>query len=381
MTLEALRAQYPHTTDQIYLNHAATGVLSRRAVAAIDDFVRDRHGLNIENYLTFAPVIDRTLGQIADVLGTDASRVEFVPNTSAGLSILAEGLNWREGDRIAVPACEFPANVYPFLNLRDRGVEVDFIPHNDGRFSLEDIERTLTARTRLLSISWVQFLSGFRIDLKAVSALCRKHDVLLAVDAIQGLGALTLDVEDAGIDFLSSGGHKWLMGMQGLGFIYVSPRIQEQIRPAAGWLHGPVDWERLFDYELRFHDDARRFRLGTLNGVGIAALNATLDLYLESDPRGCEQRLLSTTALLAERLDALGLEPYGREAGEAPLSGIITYKHAAADQLARFLTSKSISVSVRNGLVRFAPSYYHTDEEVDIVAARVAEFQEAGNGE
>lgn len=380
MTLEALRAEYPHAVDQIYLNHAATGVLSRRAVDAIDRYVRERHGLNIENYYTFAPVIEQTLTQIASLIGTDASRVEFVSNTSAGLSILAEGLPWREGDRVAVPGCEFPANVYPFLNLKDKGVEVDFIPHNEGRITLEDIERTLTEKTRLLSISWVQFLSGFATDLKAVSELCRRHNVLLSVDAIQGLGALTLDVEGAGVDFMSSGGHKWLMGMQGLGFIYVSPRAQELIRPVAGWMHGPVDWERLSDYDLRFHDSARRYRLGTLNSVGIAALNATLALYLDADPAWCERRLLGTAALLAERLDELGLEPYGRDRGQAPLSGIVTYRHPEADGMARYLSERRIAVSVRNGLLRFAPSYYHTDEEIAVVAEVVAEFLERRSG-
>ena len=223
MTIDALRAHFPHTEHQTYLNHAAVSPMSRTVREAIDAYVAERHGADpsapIENFDAFQSVMAETKERAAGVLGTDPGRVEFVPNTSAGLNVLARGLEWAEGDRIAVPDGTFPTNVYPFLNLEDQGVAVDFVPTDEGAYTVDDVEATLHPETRLLSVSWVHFLSGFRADLDALGALCETHDVLFCVDAIQGLGALRLDVEAAGIDFLASGGHKWLLAAQGVGLL------------------------------------------------------------------------------------------------------------------------------------------------------------------
>ena len=278
------------------------------------------------------------------------------------------------GDRVAVPACEFPANVYPFLNLADRGVEVDFIPHREATFGLDDVEQALRPRTRVLSVSWVQFLSGFQVDLAAVGRLCREHDVLFCVDAIQGLGALQIDVEGAGVDFLASGGHKWLMASQGIGLLYVSEALQQRLRGPAGWLHGPVDWENLFEYDLRFHETAQRFRLGTLNSVGVAALHATLGQYLAVGPERVEARVRAGAGRVAEGLDDLGYRRYGRSDGPAR-SGIVTVRHDRAEEVREALHEEGIEVAVRNGLLRFAPHYYNTSAEVDRVLEALAAWR------
>jgi cysteine desulfurase/selenocysteine lyase len=376
MTLDALRAQFPHTTHTIYLNHAATGPLSRPVLDAIEAFVAQRHEGAIENYYAFQPVVEETLARLARLLGTQPERVAFMPNTSYGLSLLAEGLAWEPGDRIAVPACEFPANVYPFMNLERYGVVVDFISHRDGTIALEDVEAALHPRTRLLTLSWVQFLSGFRADVAAVGALCRDRGVLFSVDAIQGLGALRLDVEACGIDFLACGSHKWLMGTQGFGLLYVTEALQEQITPPAGWLHGPVDWDNFFDYRLAFHPDARRYHLGTLNNLGIAALHAALGLYFEAGPAWCEAQVLDRARALADGLVRQGLARYGT-GDPAHASGIVTVRHAAPEALFEHLQARNIAASLRNRLLRFAPTYYNSPDEVDRTLEAVADFDRA----
>ncbi|HET6569645.1 MAG TPA: aminotransferase class V-fold PLP-dependent enzyme, partial [Rhodothermales bacterium] len=276
----------------------------------------------------------------------------------------------------ALPGCEFPANVYPFLNLRRKGVEIDFIPHRESTLSLEDVERALTPQTRLLSLSWVQFLSGFRTDLKAVGRLCRERGVIFCIDAIQGLGALRIDVQACGIDFLACGAQKWLMATQGIGFLYLSARLQERLAPAAaGWLHGPVDWDNFFDYELAFHPDASRFRLGTLNDVGIAALHAALGVYREAGPEWCERQVLARVAELARGLEGLGLERYGTP-DPAHASGIVTVKHPQADAVQAFLQERGITTCVRNRMLRFSPTYYNTPEEIQKTLAAIAAFQD-----
>lgn len=366
MDLQQVRRAFPHTKELIYMNHAAVSPMSKPAMDAIHAFLQERHLTNIENYFDFLPVVDEARELAAKLLGTHHDQVAFVSNTSYGLNILAQGLTWNKGDRILIPGCEFPANVYPFMKLEEQGVKVDFITHKEGTFSLEDIEAAITPETRLLSISWVQFLSGFKADLKAIGDLCKSHDILFCVDAIQGLGALEIDVEACGIDFLASGGHKWLMAMQGIGLVYVAKPLLEQLSPFAGWLHGPIDWEHLIDYKLSFFDDARRFDLGTQNAVGIAALRAALSLYLEATPAWCEQQVLTNAGILRDGIKALGGTIYG-DSPEHHHSGIVALKHKEANSLFESLKERRIHVAVRNGLLRIAPTYYNSAEEIDTV--------------
>ena len=370
--LRALRRRFPHTQTQIYLNHAATGPLSRPVVQAVRRYLQQRYIGPIDNYEELAPIIDETRRLVATVLGTTPDRIAFAPNTSSALGLLAQGLDWRPGDRIAIPACEFPANVYPFMNLQHRGVQIDWIPHREGTFTVEDVARALTPRTRLVTLSWVQFLSGFRVDLAQIVACCHERGVWVSVDAIQGLGALPIDVEATGIDLLAAGTHKWLMGLQGLAVCYVRPALQEVLRPPAGWLHGPVDWNRFFDYRLEFYPDARRYETGTPNQAAIVALHAALKQYLALGMDWCARRVLALRRQLADGLRRLGLARYGTD-DPAHASGIVTVRHPQAEALAAFLKAQQIIASVRNGMLRFSPTYYNTAEEIDRTLETVAE--------
>lgn len=379
MALDALREHFPHTEHTIYVNHAATSPLSQPVIEAIEAYLGERHGADpeapIQNYEAFQEVQGQTRKRLARLVGTTPDRIAFARNTSAGLNVLAKGLDWTPGDRIAVPGCEFPANVYPFMNLEREGVVVDFIPHEEGTFTLDTIEQTLCPETRLLTLSWVQFLSGFRADLEAVGAICAERDIIFCVDAIQGLGALQLDVEACGIDFLASGGHKWLMATQGVGFLYCREALQEQLHPAAGWLHGPVDWDHFFDYELTFHPDARRFELGTTNSIGIAALHAALGLYFECGPEWVEARVLERAKTLARGLSRLGYQRYGTGDPEHA-SGIVTIHAEDPEALQAHLADRQIECAVRNQKVRFAPTYYNSAGEMERILDAVAAFNQ-----
>ena len=377
MTLETLRSYFPHLDHHTYLNHAAVSPISTRVRDAIDEYLAERHGAQhdapIANFGSFQPVMKRAKERAAQVLGTGAAQVEFVPNTSAGLNLLTRGLDWSDGDRVAVPDGSFPTNVYPFQNLEADGVSVDFVPTDEGAYTLSAIEDTLRPETRVLSISWVHFLSGFRAELAAIGALCEAEDVLFCVDAIQGLGALQVDVEAARIDFLAAGGHKWLMATQGAGLVYCRDALRDRLRPPTGWLHGPVDWDHLGRYDLTFHDDARRFRTGTLNAVGIVALDAALGLHLEAGPEWCEDRLLKLAETLGDALDARGYRRYGRP-DPAHASGIVTVAPDAPEALYEHLQAHDVTAALRNRKVRFAPSYYNNEADLQAVLDAVDAF-------
>lgn len=372
MTLSDLRQHFPHTDEWAYLDHASTGPLSRPVREAVDAFLDQRHRTKPNNYVDVAPTVERARERVGQLLGAPTARVEFAPNTSAALNVLAQGLDWQPGDRIAVPACEFPANVYPWLGLEDKGVALDLIPHERGTFTVEDVERTLTPETRLVSVSWVQFLSGFRADLAAIGALCRERGILFCVDAIQGVGALKMDVADLPVDFLACGGHKWVMGMQGLGFFYVTEALQAQLRPVRGWLNGPIDWDDFLSYPTDFHDDARRFRIGTMNHAGVVALDAALGLHLDAGRDWCEAQVLARSREVADGLDRLGLRRYGSP-DPAHASGIVAVEHPDPEGLFEAMEAEGIGIAVRDRKLRASPTYYNTPDEVtrtlDAVAA------------
>lgn len=371
--VEDIRGQFPHTRELTYLNHAATGPVSSNVRRAIDTYLEERSVSHVENYFEFEHTIKRTLERIAQLIGTTTDQVEFVPNTSYGINILAEGYPWEPGDRIAIPSCEFPTNVYPFLHQKRKGVEVDFIQTREGMFNMDDVRAALTPRTKVVSVSWVQFLSGYRAPLKQIGDLCKERGILFCVDAIQGLGALELNVEEASIDFLACGGHKWLMAAQGIGFVYVTPALRERITSMAGWLHGPVDWANLTNYSLAFHENARRYRLGTVNSMGIAALDAALAQYFDAGPAWCEEHILTLAGLLSEGLQQAGFEPYGAR-DHLPTSGIVTFKHPASEALFTHLKEMKIIVAVRNGLVRVAPTFYNSENEIHTFLEQLNRF-------
>ena len=370
--LDAYRAHFPSPGGLAYLDHAATGFLSRPAYeaarAALDRRAGRVAGHSPNDYAADLAVVERLRARAAALLGVDVRGVEVQPNTSYGLNVVARGLDWRPGDRVAVPACEFPANLMPWQALAPEGVRVDLIPHRDGTFTPDDVATALTPRTRVVAVSWVQFLSGFRCDLAALADVCRDAGALLVADAIQGMGALRLDA--SGLDFVAAGGHKWLGAMQGAGVVAVSDALVPRLRPLRGWLGGPVDWD---DFEAsgdRLHDDATRFRVGTLPTVQMHALDAQLGVVLGGGPDAIEAAVLANAGRLAEGLDRLG---YG-SSDEAHTSGIVTVEAPDPEGLHAHLDAHGVACSLRSRKLRFAPHAHTPEADLDRALDAVAAF-------
>ena len=362
--------QFPHTKEQIYLNHAAISPFSSSVKAAIEQYVAERHGKHIENYYVFQTIIEETYQRIAGLLRCDPERLCLTPNTTTGINILATSYPWQKGDRILLNTQEFPANVYPFLNMQRFGVSVDFIDSNSKPIMLSDIEHALTPETKILSISMVQFLSGQAIDLAEVSRLCHQNDTFLCIDAIQGLGATNIDVTDVGIDFLACGSHKWLMAPTGLGFIYLTKRLQEKLIPSyVGWLGVENAWE-LFDYDLTFPTSARCFETGTMNHIAIAGLHASLGLLETEGYNRIRQKVRRNSHFFLERFPELQwLTP-----AEERL-GIVTFKHDKAETIYQGLLQRHTTVSLRERhYIRLSPHYYHQETELEKAAQQLAEI-------
>ncbi|NOX35952.1 MAG: aminotransferase class V-fold PLP-dependent enzyme [Calditrichaeota bacterium] len=370
------RQLFPHI-DQgvVYLNHAAVSPMHRRALQAMEDYFQERMVGDIE-YWPRAMEKKQLLKQhIARLIHASAEHIALVNNTSTGLNILANGLDWKPGDRILLNDFEFPANVYPFLNLRRRGVEIDFVPHRNGRILLDDLAARITPRTRLLTISFVEFLNGFRNDLVAIGELCRQHGLIFCVDGIQGVGALQLDVQATGIDFLANGGQKWLMWPLGMAFVYVSPRLFDQLHPAfAGWLSVEQAWD-FFDYRLAFLPDASRFEPGTHNVPGIIGALASTELFLEIGMARIEAHILHLAGKLIQELQQRGYRLF-TPTEEKFRSGIVTFYHDRAESLFDYLKQQHIHVSLREGMIRVSPHFYNTEGDIAAFLNALEDFDQ-----
>lgn len=360
------RTQFPVSERYIYLNHAAVAPVSTAVRRAMNRIVRDveEHGIaHIDDWRQLYAGARRSAGRL---IGAAPEHVAFLKNTTDGLIAVALGVDWRRGDSVVLAEGEFPANVYPWLNLAERGVRVVRVPRRDGRLHVEDYATAIDASTRVLTVSSVQFTTGFRSDLKALGELCRQHDILFVVDGIQSVGALRMDVRDLGVDCLAADGHKWLMGPEGCALFYVSSRALRRLRVAGlGWA-SVASAADFFDYDTTLHDDARRFETGTQNTAGIAGLRAAMDLFLDLGMERVEQRVLALSQRLADGLTERGYAVHSSRApGEA--SGIVTFAgiEQTSAQIAAALQAATVQLTERGGTVRLAPHVYNTDEEID----------------
>src|SRR5690606_14664217 len=281
---------------------------------------------SIDDFLRFLKIADETKNLLAAYLNTSAERIAFADNTTNGINLLAQSLVWKKGDRIILNDIEFPANVYPFLNLRKKGVEIDFVKSKNGRVIAEDVVDMISSKTKLISISFVQFLSGYKADLRKIGKVCREREIIFCVDAIQGLGALRIDVEKDFIDFISCGTQKWMLGLQGFSFVFITKVLQEKLDPAfAGWL-GVVDAWNLLDYNLKLKSTAEAFQTGTVNTLGVFALNASLKLMNEFGFDEIEKRVISNSRYFINELESAGIQPMLSGCSDNNLSGIISFK-------------------------------------------------------
>jgi selenocysteine lyase/cysteine desulfurase len=371
MDWASFRNEMPAAGRWAYFDHAAVAPLSARARAALAAWADDAVENGVVHWSAGQRQVEETRRRAARLLGADPQDVAFIKNTSEGVGIVAEGVRWRPGDNVVIAQDEYPANVYPWLNLADRGVEFRRVPSREGRVLLDGLRAALDSRTRLVSLSFVEFATGFRNDLDAVGTLCRERGILFFVDAIQGLGVLPLDVGRTPIDFLAADGHKWLLGPEGAGLLYVRrERLGELHAVGVGWNSvvnsHDFDRTRLDPVALDLKPDAGRYESGSLNVGGIHALGASLGLILEAGVEAISRRVLELTHYLCERAAHAGAEVYSsRRSGEA--SGIVSLRIGGADLrgLVRRLRDAGIVVNQRAGRLRVSPHAYNTPDEID----------------
>lgn len=363
--LEIYRREFPVTDSYIYLDHAGVAPVPLRVGEAVAEFLKEASSMGFVGYSQWMERVERVRGLSARLVGAESDEIAFVKNTSHGISIVAGGLDWKSGDNVLVFEKDFPTNIYPWLALERKGVSVRYIPADgNGRISIKDVEKLTDSRTRLISMSSVQALNGFMMDPEELREYCLGRGVLLFLDAIQSLGAVPMDVDRYGADFLSADGHKWLLAPEGTGIFYCRKERAKELYPnLIGWksvVH-EAEFERI---ELTLKEDALRFEEGSYNVMGIIALGASLDLLFEAGIERVRSRVLDLGDLVISEADRRGYQVRTpRERGSR--GGIVSFAGPFDPKtMKQALMSRRVVVNERGGALRLAPHFYNTDEEI-----------------
>ncbi|MBV9406252.1 MAG: aminotransferase class V-fold PLP-dependent enzyme [Acidobacteriaceae bacterium] len=358
------REEFPVTRELIYLNHAAVAPLCRRASDAMKQLSDDVCRYGSLHYDTWMEAYAGLRRAAARLIHASPEEIAIAKNTSEGISTVALGIDWRPGDRIVAFEEEFPSNYFPWLRLERKGVKVTWLSIYDP---LEKVAEAVRG-ARLLAISFVNYLSGYRVDLRRLGDLCREAGCFFFVDAIQGMGAFEIDVEACRIDALAADGHKWMLGPEGNGVLYIRREWLDAIEPVEfGWMN-PASHGDYGSRDMTLRADAGRYEAGTLNTIGCFGLRAALEFLLEV---GIEN-ISSAVMALAEQLET-GVRRKGYEVMCARTaengSGIVSFRHPAIDcrAIVSGLKRDGILAAPRQGWIRMSPHFYISAEEIEQV--------------
>ena len=360
----------------IYLNHAGVAPWPTRTASAVQRFAEENIRQGALDYPAWLAREDLLREQFKALINAPSvDDIALVKNTSEALSFVAMGLNWQAGDNIVSSDEEFPSNRLPWQALAERGVKLRQARLNASDDPEEALLSLVDERTRLLTISSIQFASGLRIDLERLGAFCRRHQILFCIDAIQSLGAVCVDAQACHADFIMADGHKWMLGPEGIGLFYSTPQARAQLDVSQyGW-HMIEQLNNYDNLPWRIAINARRFECGSMNMLGIHALSASLSLLLEIGAETIENLILSHTAYLMEGInqceDLCLLSPELQRLR----SGIVLFRHQriANEHLYAHLRSQGVICAQRGAGIRFSPHFYNSEAQLakalDIVLA------------
>ena len=372
--LDEIRDLFPVARNgYVYMNHAAISPLPTPTFEETMRWLEIRNSGAVENFEEGMQTIEDTRNRVASYINAKSpEQITFVGNTSDAISAITEGMQWDKGDEIILNTLEFPTNVQPFRRLENKGVNIRYVESNNHRVYAHDIEALITPNTKLVSISAVQYLSGFRADLKRIGELCSSRDIYFVVDGIQALGASPIDVQTCRIDALATGAHKWLMSPMGIGFLFLSEKMQAALEPyKTGWLSVEDPWE-LSKFEKAWLPVSRHLETGTPNIIGISGLGSSLALFEGIGTEAVRKHIQFLSGYVLNRIESKNNITVITPDDNNQRMGIATFKvHSSPDldldSVLGALKEKDIAISAREGFFRISPHMYNTEEEIDLV--------------
>ncbi len=371
MDWDALRRrEFPVAEHWAYFDHAAVAPLPKRAGQALREWVADQECNGVVHWPQWGAKVEQARADVAQLINAHVDEVAFIPNTTSGIGLVAEGYPWRPGDSVVTAAEEYPSNLFPWMNLASRGVSVRTVATRaDGRIWVEDLASAIDSTTRVLTISHVEFATGFRNDLDRLAEVCQSRGVALFVDAIQGLGPLTIDVRATPIDFLAADGHKWLLGPEGAGLLYIKRDWIDRLRPiGVGWKSVVSDYNSAgIDFTLK--PNAGRWEGGTFAMAPLQAFAQSLSLLLEVGPDQVSRRILDRAEAVRAVARSAGWSVYGSTRPEDG-SGIVAISKPGIDHVAfaQNLRERRIALACRRGRLRISPHIYTDADDLGRLA-------------
>lgn len=359
-----------------YFDHAAVSPIPIVSQLAMAEYVEQAANRGDTCWTSWAKGVEVGRERAATLLTCTPEEIALIPNTTFGINLVANGVPWQPGDNLVVPDNEFPSNLLPWRLLSQKGVEVRLVPTHNG-LQIDQLLSLVDDRTRIVSVSWVHYASGYRIDLAELCERVHQRGAKLFVDAIQGLGAFPLSVAEIPIDFLAADGHKWMLGPEGAGLFFIRQKHLDWLQPLMmGW--GSLRNSHQFDPTLtELKHQASRYEGGSANMVGLLGLSASLSVLIEAgchrDSSGFGETILSSASYLENGLRKLGAILY-RDSNPLRQSGILSFEFASQDSLKirQFLLDENIVLSVRHGRLRAAVHGYNSQVEIDHMLAVLA---------
>lgn len=365
-----IREQFPVTKSKVFLNHAAQSPLPKPVADAIRKCIDDFSNFGE----TSAEWLDCGKPLFAKLIGAKPEEIALVENTSVGLNIAANALHYKKGSKIVTTDLEYPSVVYPWLR-KSLGVKVHYVKNVDGKISLEDIEKAVDNKTVALAVSHVEYVNGFRHDLRALSEIAHKHGACLIVDAIQSAGTMPIDVKRDDVDFLATACYKWLLSPPGAGYLYVKKELIEKVEPSfVGWASVKPQVFETVDFwdiwKLDLSETASRFEVGSPSIVSFLGAKEAIRMLLSFGIENVQKRILELTEYLIKAVEAFGLKLQTPKEGQYR-SGIVNFKIDKPKEKAENLKQKGIIVSARANGIRVSPHFYNTEEEIDQLISEI----------
>lgn len=365
-----------------YLDHAAVGPLPITAQQGINQWVSEATFLGDTIWPTWNQRVQALRSLSAELINASADEMAIVPNTTAGINLVSQGIRFKAGDNVVLPDGEFPSNYFPWKILEADGIELRIVPRGPlGQIDLNELQQACDQRTRLVSASWVGFASGYRLDVAAVAEIAHRHGAYFFLDAIQGLGVFPIDVKAAGVDFLAADGHKWMLGPEGAGLFYVRQSLLDELKPQfVGW-NSVVSPFNFSEPELKLKPTAARYEGGSQNMVGTTGLLASLQLLAETGLSSTSSQLadqvLNNTDLLCDRLQSAGAQIYS-ERNREQASGIVAFSVPVGDPAAvrQHLIHRGVITSCRGGVLRAALHAYNNQTDIDRLIEGLISFKD-----